>query len=79
MALLDVADDANDAASAQETPFGALRPPLGLARLKVRLLLPRPLASELVLPTGEARMLPHANKGQHDHKTLRTAVCKPSL
>ena len=33
-ALLDVAGD--DAAAAQETPFGALRPPLGLARLKVR-------------------------------------------
>lgn len=34
VALLDVAD--GDGAAAQETPFGALRPPLGLARLKVR-------------------------------------------
>ena len=33
VALLDVGDDG----AAQETPFGALRPPLGLARLKVML------------------------------------------
>ena len=35
-ALLDVGGDDADKAAAQETPFGALRPPLGLARLKVR-------------------------------------------